>query len=117
MIPIFEPYLFGNEKKYVEKCIETNWISSQGSYVVELEKKISKIFKKKFCILTSSCTTAIHLGLKVLNIGPGDEVICPALTFIAPANMISLSGARLVLIDIDPNTLTIDPFKIEKKNQ
>ena len=115
MIPIFEPYLVGSEKKYLLDCIKTNWISSQGPYIPRLESEISNFFKVKYCVLTSSCTTALHLSLKALDIGVGDEVICPALTFIAPANMIQLSGAKLVLVDVDPITLTIDPNKIVKQ--
>ncbi len=115
MIPINEPYLTGNEKKYLNDCLETNWISSQGEYILKFEKALADYHSMKHAIVTSNCTTALHLSLKALNIGPGDEVICPALTFIAPANMVILTGAKLVLIDIHPKTLTIDPSLIEKK--
>ena len=114
MIPVFEPYLFGNEKKYINECLDTNWISSQGKFILKFEQSIADYHNCKHCIVTSSCTTAIHLALKSINIKEGDEVICPALTFIAPANMIALSGAKLVLVDIDPKTMTIDPDKIKK---
>jgi len=115
MIPIYIPYLNKNAKKYVSKCIETNWISSQGTYIRKFEKALAKYHKVKYCIVTSGCTSALHLTIKSLNIGKGDEVICPDLTFIAPANMIVLSGAKLKLIDINPETLAIDHKKIEKK--
>ena len=108
MIPISEPYLSKKAKKYLDNCFNTNWISSQGKYITDLEKKLANYHGIKYCILTSSCTSALHLSLKSLNIGTGDEVICPDLTFIAPANMIQLSGARVRLVDIDPETLTID---------
>ena len=114
MIPISEPYLVKNSKKYLLNCIETNWISSQGKYILKLEKDLSKYHKVKYCVLTSSCTTALHISLKAIGIKKGDEVICPGLTFIAPANMIVLSGAKLKLVDVDPETLTICPKKIEK---
>ena len=114
MIPISEPFLTKNSKKYVLNCINTNWISSQGKYILDLEKKLSKYHKIKYCILTSSCTTALHVSLKAIGIKEGDEVICPDLTFIAPANMILLSGAKLKLVDIDPETLTICPKKLKK---
>ena len=81
---------------------------------MDLEKKLSKYHKIKYCILTSSCTTALHVSLKAIGIKEGDEVICPDLTFIAPANMILLSGAKLKLVDIDPETLTICPKKLKK---
>ncbi len=115
MIPISEPYLVKKSKRYLFNCIKTNWISSQGKYILKLEKQLSKYHKVKYCILTSSCTTALHVSLKAIGIKKGDEVICPDLTFIAPANMIVLSGAKLKLVDIDPETLTICPKKIEKE--
>lgn len=114
MIPIFEPYFTGNEKKYLMDCIDTTWISSQGEYILKFEKALADFHGVEHAIVTSNCTTALHLSLKALDIGPGDEVICPNLTFIAPANMVILSGAKLVLVDIDPQTLTIDPNLIEE---
>ena len=68
------------------------------------ERNLAKYHSMKYCVVTSNCTTALHLSLKALNIKKGDEVICPALTFIAPANMIALSGASLVLVDVDKET-------------
>ena len=114
MIPIFVPYLNKKAKKYVSQCLDTNWISSQGTYVRKFEKVLAKYHGVRYCIVTSGCTSALHLTLKSLNLGKGDEVICPDLTFIAPANMIVLSGAKLRLVDIDSETLTIDPKKIEQ---
>jgi len=108
MIPISEPFLAGNEKKYVVDCMDSTWISSQGEFINRFEQALAEYHGVKHAIVTSNCTTALHLSLKSLNIGPGDEVICPDLTFIAPANMIKLSGADLVLVDIDPVTLNID---------
>ncbi len=115
MIPIFEPYFIGNEKKYLMDCIDTSWISSQGEYITKFEEALADYHSVKFAIVTSNCTTALHLSLKSLGVGKGDEVICPDLTFIAPANMIALSGAKLVLVDINEKTLTIDPVLLEKK--
>lgn len=115
MIPIFEPYFAGNEKKYLIDCIDTSWISSQGEYILKFEKALADYHCIEHAIVTSNCTTALHLSLKALGIGLGDEVICPALTFIAPANMVVLSGAKLVLVDIHPETLTIDSDLIEEK--
>ena len=115
MIPISEPYLSKKAKKYLNNCFDANWISSQGPYIKKFEKSLAKYHGVKNCILTSSCTTALHLALKSLNIREGDEVICPDLTFIAPANMIILSGAKLKLVDVDPSTLAIDHKQIEKK--
>ena len=115
MIPISSPHIDNKAKKYVKKCLDTNWISSQGEYVNKLEKSLAKYHNVKYCIVTSSCTAALHLAIKSLNLGKGDEIICPNLTFIAPANMIVLSGAKIQLVDVDPQTFAIDHNQIEKK--
>ncbi len=116
MINIFEPYLNKKEIiKNINNCVKNNWISSQGKFVKEFENSLAKFHGVKYCVSTSSCTTALHLALKSLDLKKGDEVICPSLTFIAPANMILLSGAKLILADIDRDTLTIDPKEILKK--
>tara|TARA_B100001093_G_C26786599_1_gene996968 strand:+ start:182 stop:1276 length:1095 start_codon:yes stop_codon:yes gene_type:complete len=116
MLPIFEPYLDKNEiKKLVNKCIDSNWISSQGSNIKKLESNISKYHKSKYALVTSSCTSALHLALLSLNLKHHDEVICPALTFISPANMILLSGLKIVLADINLETLTLDINDLKKK--
>ena len=115
MIPIFEPFFSGNEKKYLVDCIESTWISSQGEYIINFEKVLADYHGVNHAVVTSSCTTALHLSMKALGIGHRDEVICPDLTFIAPANMVVLAGAKLVLVDIHPETLTIDPRLLEEK--
>ena len=115
MIPIFDPYLTGNEKKYLIDCIDTSWISSQGDYIIKFEKALADYHDLQYAVVTSNCTTALHLSLMALNIKSIDEVICPDLTFIAPANMVALSGANLVLVDIHPETLTLDPEQVRKK--
>jgi perosamine synthetase len=112
-IPISEPFLNGNEKKYVDQCMNTSWISSQGEFIPKFEEALANYHGIKYAVATSNCTSALHLALKSLNIGLGDEVICPDLTFIAPANMIVLSGAKLVLVDVNPSTLAINPKLIE----
>ena len=114
-ISIYEPELIGNERKYLLDCIDSNWISSQGSYIKEFENKLAQYHNSKYGIATSSCTTALHLAIKALDIGEGDEIICPNLTFIAPANMVLLSGAKLNLVDIDCETLNLDPKLLEKQ--
>lgn len=102
-------------KKYIYECLDTNWISSQGKFISKFEKKLSDFHKVKYCISTSSCTSALHLALLGIGIEKGDEVLCPNLSFIAPANMILLSGAKPILVDVDPETLNINPLQIKKK--
>ena len=115
MIPIFQPVISKNAHKNVLECLRTSWISSQGNYIKKFEKSLSKYHKMKYCVVTSSCTTALHLSILALGLKKNDEVICPALSFIAPANMVLLSNLKLVLVDINPQTMTIDEDKIEKK--
>ncbi len=114
-IPISEPYLTGNERRYVAECVDTGWISSQGPFIGRFEEMLAGYHGVAHAVATSNCTTALHLALKALDIGPGDEVICPDLTFIAPANMIVLSGATLVLCDVDSQTLALDPALVAQR--
>jgi len=115
MIPIYAPTFVGNEKAYVNDCLDTLWISSNGSYVKKFEKALAEYHNVEFAIVTSNCTTALHLSINGLNIQPGDEVICPALTFISPANMVQMSGAKLALVDVDEETLTLDIDDLKSK--
>jgi len=115
MIPVSEPYLCGNALKYVTNCVKTNWISSIGKYVTRFEEEFSKFCNASYGIATANGTVALHLALRVLGIGKGDEVIVPTLTFVATANAVSYLGARPVFVDSEPNTWNIDPEKIEEK--
>ena len=115
MIPIYKPVISNKAHKYVKDCMDTNWISSQGTYINKFENALSKFHQMKYCVVTSSCTTALHLSILSLDLKKGDEVICSALSFIAPANMVLLSNLKLVLVDINPKTLNIDEDKIENK--
>ena len=112
-MPIMEPYLGGNEIKYVSDCIYTNWISSQGDYVKRFENIFSKYYSNYFALTTSSGTSALHLSLLALGIGEGDEVLVPDITFAASANSVIHSGARPVFVDIDKDHWTIDYKLIE----
>lgn len=115
MIPVCEPTLEGNEKKYVMDCMETGWISSSGKYIDLFEKTFSKFCQVKQGVACSNGTTAIHLALEAAGIGRGDEVIIPTFTMIATANAIIYSGARPVLIDAEKETWNIDVTKIKEK--
>lgn len=109
MIPIYEPDLSGLERKYLLEAIDSGWISSQGSFLNKFERAFAERFDMQYAVTTSNCTTALHLALVALGIGPGDEVICPDLTFIAPANMVALTGASLVLVDVEADTWNLSP--------
>jgi len=114
-IPISEPSLSGNEIEYVTQCIKTNWISSQGSFVRKFETLFAEYCGSSYALAVSNGTVALHLALVALNIGPGDEVIVPDLTFAASINAILYTGATPVIVDINPDTWTIDHLLIEKK--
>ncbi|KKK44906.1 hypothetical protein LCGC14_3166370, partial [marine sediment metagenome] len=111
-LPVSAPYLGGNELKYVSDCITSGWISSQGHYVKRFEKLFSEFFKID-ALTASSGTTALHLALAALGIGPGDEVIVPDLTFAASANVVMHCGAKPVFVDVSEETWTMDPSLLE----
>ena len=104
---VMEPYLKGNELKYVTDCVKSSWISSQGKYVTQFEKEISILCGGGSCVATSNGTTALHLGLETLQIGPGDEVIVPSFTFGASVNAIIHAGATPVIVDVDLATWNV----------
>lgn len=112
MIPIMEPWLDHQEIDRVMHCLKTGWISSQGQYIPEFEKAFSDFCQARYGVATSNGTTALHLALLTLGIGPGDEVIVPALSFIATANVVVYTGARPVFADVDEKTWTLDPSLI-----
>ena len=114
MIPVCEPLLDGNEKKYVDDCLNSGWISSAGKYVTEFEEKFAKYCGCKYGVTTTSGTTALHLALAALGIGPGDEVIVPTFTIAACAFAVLYTGATPVFVDCDPVTYNIDPEKMQE---
>jgi perosamine synthetase len=101
MINILEPNLLGNERKYVEECLNENWISSQGKFIPRFEKAVLRGEEGRYAVSTSNGTVALHLALVALGVGPGDEVIVPELTFGATLNAIFHAGATPVLVDVD----------------
>lgn len=114
-IPVCEPSLDGKEREYVLDCLEGNWISSLGQYIPLFEERFSDYCGASHGVACSSGTAALHLALESLGIGPGDEVIIPAFTLIVSANVVCLTGATPVLVDVEPDTWCIDPKKIEEK--
>ena len=114
-IPVYQPSLGGNEKKYVIDCLDSNWISSKGSYVKKFERSFANYLKIKYATSVSNGTVALHLALVALGIGPEDEVIVPTLTYIASVNAISYTGGTPVFADSLPDTWQINPEDIERK--
>lgn len=112
-IPVAEPALVGNESKYVLDCVESTWISSNGKYLERFESEFAEFCGVKHAMACSNGTVALHLALRALDMGPGDEVIVPALTFVATANAVVYCGATPVFADVDPKTWNIDPAHVE----
>lgn len=113
MIPLCIPEIKGNEWKYVKECLDTNWVSSVGSYVNLFEEKFAEYVEAKKAVVTNNGTAAIQLALLTLGIGHGDEVIVPSLTFISPVNTIKYVGAEPVFVDVCRDTFVMDVNKIE----
>ncbi|UQZ76066.1 perosamine synthetase [Niallia circulans] len=114
-VPVYEPYFIGNEKKYVQDCIETTWISSKGKYIDQFEKEFSRFTKIRYSNTVSNGTTALHLALLALGISNNEEVIVPTFTYIASVNAIKYVGATPIFVDSDPLTWQIDLLDLEKK--
>lgn len=114
-IPVCTPDLKGNELRYVTDAIRSNWISSQGEYIHKFEKKFAAYCDATYGVGVCNGTTALHLALRCIDIGPGDEVIIPSFTMIATAFAVCYTGAMPVFIDADPQTWNIDILKIEEK--
>ena len=114
-IPVYQPFLNGNEKKYVNECLDTSWISSKGEFVSEFESQFAKYIGSNYAVSVCNGTVAIHLALLALGIGPGDEVIVPSLTYIASVNAITYTGAVPVFVDSLQDTWQMNPEDILKK--
>ena len=114
-LPVCEPFLNGNEKEYVNDCMETGWISSTGKYVKAFEESFASYCGAKYAVGVCNGTVAIHLALVALGINEGDEVIIPNFTMIASAFAVCYTGAIPVFVDAKLDTWNIDVDKIEEK--
>jgi perosamine synthetase len=107
-VPVAKPTLHGNEKRYVQDCLDTGWISSAGQYIERFESAFAEYCGVQFAAACCNGTVALHLALLAAGVGPGDEVIVPTLTYIASANSVRYCGATCVLVDSDPRTMNLD---------
>ena len=112
-IPLHSPRLNGNEKKYLNECIDSTFVSSVGKFVDEFEEKIANYTGAKYAIATSNGTSALHISLLLANVERDDEVITQPLTFVATCNAISYCGANPIFVDVDKDTMGMSPVALE----
>ncbi|MES2536074.1 MAG: DegT/DnrJ/EryC1/StrS aminotransferase family protein [Pseudomonadota bacterium] len=115
MIPVYQPYLTGREKEYVNQCLDSSWISSKGEFIVRFEHQFAHYVEARHATGVCNGTVAIHLALAALGLGPGDEIIVPTLTYIASVNTIVQTGATPVFVDSVRATWQMDPADIVRK--
>ncbi len=113
--PVYRPSLAGNEKAYVNECLDTTWISSKGKFINEFENRFASYIGTKHGVSVANGTLALHLALLSLGIGPGDEVIVPSFTYIASVNTIVHVGATPIFADSTADTWQLDPDDVENK--
>jgi perosamine synthetase len=114
-VPVNEPLLDGNERKYLLECLDTGWISSAGPFVERLEDEFAARVGRRHGVAVANGSVALEAGLAALGLGPGDEVIMPAFTIISGAAAVARAGARPVLVDSDPLTWNMDVDQVESK--
>jgi perosamine synthetase len=114
-IPVNDPLLDGNEKKYLAECIETGWISSEGPFVQRLEAGVAQRVGRKHGITVCNGTAALDVAVAALQLGTGDEVILPTFTIISCAEAIVRAGATPVVVDSDPLTWNMNPEQVAEK--
>ncbi|MBJ44902.1 MAG: aminotransferase DegT [Planctomycetaceae bacterium] len=114
-IRVAEPVLDGNERDYVLDCLDSTWISSRGKYIERFESAFAEFCEVPYAVATNNGTTALHLALAAHNVGPGDEVIVPTLTYVASVNAVRYCGATPVLVDCQGPSLALDPDQVAAK--
>lgn len=112
-IPLHEPRFLGNEKKYLNECIDSTFVSSVGKFVDEFENRIANYTGSKYAIATCNGTSALHTSLLLANVNKNDEVITQPLTFVATCNAISYCGAKVIFIDVDKDTMGLSPTALK----
>ncbi|MEA4907967.1 MAG: DegT/DnrJ/EryC1/StrS aminotransferase family protein [Anaerolineaceae bacterium] len=114
-IPVNEPDLNGNEKKYLLECIESGWISSEGPFVKKFEEQFSQRVGRRHGVAVANGTVALDIAVRCLNLEPGSEVIMPTFTIISCAAVVVRAGLHPVFVDADPFTWNMDPGQVETR--
>lgn len=112
MVPLHVPCFTGNEKKYLNECIDTTFVSCVGKFVDSFEEMVAKYTGAKKAVVCVNGTNALHMAMMLVGVERDDEVITQALTFIATCNAISYIGAHPVFIDVDRDTMGLSPVAI-----
>jgi len=112
-IPLHEPRFVGNEKKYLNECIDSTFVSSVGKFVDQFEEEVAHYTGAKYAVATANGTSALHISLLLADVQRGDEVITQPLTFVATCNAISYCGAKSVFVDVDKDTLGMSPTALK----
>jgi len=110
-IPLSVPNIKGNAWKYVKDCLDTGWLSSAGGYVETFETKLAAFTGARHAVAVVNGTSGLQVAMQLCGVGPGDEVLVPALTFIAPVNAVRYLGAEPVFMDCD-DFMNLDPVKL-----
>jgi aminotransferase in exopolysaccharide biosynthesis len=113
-IPLHDPRFIGNERKYLQECIDSNFVSSVGEFVSRFENMCAEYTGSRYAVAAMNGTSALHLALLMAGVTSNDEVITQPLTFIATANAISYTGASPVFIDVDKDTMGLSPQCMEE---
>src|SRR5690554_5650189 len=113
-IPLSQPSITEAEIDAVTYAIQGGWVSGTGPAIEAFEQRLCHLTQRKYAVAVTNGTAALELALNVLGVGPGDEVIVPALTFAAPAAAVLNAGATPVLVDIHPVSWTLDPEKVAR---
>jgi dTDP-4-amino-4,6-dideoxygalactose transaminase len=108
-IPLSEPCLDGNVRAYLDECLATNFVSSVGPFVTRFEETFAAYVGSRHAVACASGTAALHVAMRLLGIGPGDEVVVPTLTFVASANPVVYERATPLLVDAETATWNMDP--------
>src|SRR5437879_3989825 len=114
-VPVNEPLLDGNEKKYLIECIETAWISSEGPFVKRFEEGMASRMRRAHGIAVCNGSVALDAAVAALRLGPGDAVLMPAFTIISCAAAVVRAGATPIVVDSDPATFNIDPLRLRER--
>ena len=114
-IPLHRPYFGAREIQAAARSLRSRQLAGDGLFTRRVEAKLRRLLKVRYCLLTTSCTHALEMAMMALDVGPGDEVLLPSFTFVSAANAVVRQGARPVFVEVEPDTLNLDPKDLSRK--